>query len=725
MSKNRRLASPTVGSVLERIGRRAARRHRSFILGWILLAITVAVIGQAAGGRTTDNFTIPGAESQTALDLLEAKFPAVAGDSASVVFESRAGINAPQVRPAVQASVHNLGKLPKVSQTNGKPAVNFAVSPNHPTIALATVQYRVQAVQLGTDAFTQLRHATAPARAAGVRVEYGGAVVDYADRPPEGSADELGLLVSVFILLFAFGSVVAMGLPIGTALLGLAVGLSAITLVASVTDVGTVAPTLGEMIGLGVGIDYSLFIVTRYRENRARGLDVEAAVTGAVSTAGQAVFFAGLTVVIALCGLALSGIPYVATLGFMAGLVVLVMVAAALTLLPALIALVGDHIDKLNVRLPRRRAAGERDPASTVWVRWAHVVTRHPRPFALGAAALLLTIAIPVLSLRLGESDDGNLPPSTTQRQAFDLIAQGFGPGANGPLVIVVALPTPSDTALMQNLAKAAGPPTRGVADVLPAIFSPDGSTAELAVIPTSSPDAQATNALVDRLRDDILPKAISGTGARAYLGGITAAFIDIAQRMSERLPYLIAAVVVLAFLLLMCVFRSVLIPLTAAVMNLLSVGAAYGVVVAVFQWGWAKSVVGLDSTVPIVPFVPMMMFAILFGLSMDYQVFLLTRMREEFDRTHDGRAAVVTGLASTARVITSAALIMITVFGAFVASSLPTIKMFGLGMAFAVLLDATVVRLVLVPALMELFGSANWWLPRWLDHLLPRVSIE
>ena len=501
-------------------------------------------------------------------------------------------------------------------------------------------------------------------------------------------------------------------------------------IVASVTDIGSVAPVLATMIGLGVGIDYSLFIVTRYRENRATGMGLEHAVGRSVATAGSAVLFAGTTVVIAICGLVIADIPYVARLGYMAGTVVAVMMLAALTLLPAIIAVVGNGIDRWKVpsliHHPDRAVAAGRDPhppEGTIWERWATLVARHAWPFAIAGVVILLVIAWPVLSMRLGESDDGNLPTSTTQRQAYDLIAEGFGPGTNGPLLVVVQLPSAGDDAVLTDITNALEK-TPGVKNVVPAQLSPSKTVAEIAVLPTTAPDSAQTSDLVASLRGSVLPEAIGTSGAQAYVGGVTATFIDIGDRISDRLPYFIGAVVLLSFILLMLVFHSILVPLTAAVMNLLSVAAAYGATVAVFQWGWAKDLIGLQSTVPIVPFVPMMMFAVLFGLSMDYQVFLLTRVREEYDKTGDTRQGVVRGLARTARVITSAALIMIFVFGAFVLNFSPEVKMFGLGLAFAVLVDATIVRMMLVPSIMEILGDANWWFPKWLGFL-PRLDID
>jgi RND superfamily putative drug exporter len=714
---------------LDGLGRSAVRHRWWFIGAWIVAAVAAVAISAGLGGKTIDTFTIPGAQSQEALDLLTERFPEQSGSSATVVFDASGGVDDAPAQPPIQESVAALGRIEGVTSVTDPygPLSALIVSSQGSTagqIAMVTVQFADQVQDLPADVFRQLQDAVAPATQAGVRVEFGGAVTDYADRPPDSDADLVGLLAAVVILLFAFGSVIAMGLPIATAVFGLVVGIVLIDIVAAFTDIGTLAPVLGTMIGLGVGIDYSLFIVTRYREGLAGGLSVEAAAGRSVATAGSAVLFAGSTVVIAICGLAIAGIPYVARLGYMAGLVVVVMMLAAVTLLPAIIGVIGTRIDKWQIGRHRHAGAGATTSSTSVWARWARTVARHAWLFAVLGTLILLTLAWPLLSMRLGESDDGNLPSSTTQRQAYDLIAEGFGPGTNGPLVVVVELPTANDTALLTSISDALSA-TPGVDKVLPPqLNTPDDDVAMLAVFPTTAPDSAATSSLVNTLRNDVLPKAVAGTGAQAFVGGLTAEFIDIGDRIADRLPYFIGAVVLLSFLLLMLVFHSVLVPLTAAVMNLLSVGAAYGAIVAVFQWGWFKDVIGLESTVPIVPFVPMMMFAVLFGLSMDYQVFLLTRVREEYDAIGDTREAVVLGLARTARVITSAALIMICVFGAFVLNFSAEVKMFGLGLAFAVFVDATVVRMMLVPSIMEILGDANWWFPKWLSWL-PRLEID
>ncbi len=716
---------------LDRLGRSAARHRWRVICVWVLAVVGLVAGAVAAGGQTQDVFSIPGAPSQHATQLLQQRFPSQSGDTALVVFQAPHGtLTEPGPAAGVAATQRNLAALPDATQVVG-PATPVAgrsfLSPDS-TVGYARVQYGLKADQLPSDSFTRLEAATAPARAAGLRVEFGGAVVDLFNTTATGDADAIGLLVAVVILLLAFGSVIAMSLPIGTALCGLAVGLALIYLLAATTNVGTVAPTLASMIGLGVGIDYSLFILTRHRQNLVSGMSVLDSIGLANGTAGQAVLFAGGTVVIALSGLVLADIPYVTVLGLTSALVVLVMMAAAVTLIPALLGVAGVHINRVHVPRVRRAARGADHPSltggrSSGWQRWAEFMSRHRWWAVLGSLAVLLVLAAPVLGMRLGQADDGSAPRSSTQRQAYDLIAHGFGPGFNGPLVLAVALPHPGATAAATatERAVAAQPGVR----VSPPQISPDRTAAVIIAVPPGSPQSSETETLVNHLRGTVIPDAIAHSGATVYVGGVTAANIDLGQRIQGRLPLFIGAVVALSFVLLMMVFRSVLVPLKAALMNLLSIGASFGVIVAVFQWGWGKGLLGLTETTPIVAFVPMMMFAILFGLSMDYEVFLLSRIREDYYETHDNLASVINGLAMTARVITSAALIMISVFLGFVGNPEPTVKMFGLGLAVAVFVDATIVRLVLVPATMELLGDANWWLPQWLDRILPRIRIE
>ncbi|HEV3355041.1 MAG TPA: MMPL family transporter [Acidimicrobiales bacterium] len=713
-------------SRLDRLGRAAAGHPWRAIAAWILIAVAAVIAGKAAGGEYNDNYKIPGVQSQTAINRLQADFPSAAGSTNNeIVFHAPTGsLTSAQNQSAIATSLAAVRKLPHVVGVI-PPAPGSTISRDG-TTGFATVAFDVAAVDLKNSEFDQLTAAMAPARAAGLEVEYGGDLVSLAQAPGVGNSDKIGLVAALIVLLIAFGSAVAAGLPLVTAIVGLAVGLSLVGLLAAFVNIPSVTPILGTMIGLGVGIDYALFIISRHRENLAAGLDIVPSIGRTSATAGQSVLFAGTTVVIAICGLALAGVPFVASLGFATAVVVAVAVAAALTLMPALLGLVGPHINSWELPWTKRDQAEARagDAGPTFWARWADRVCSRPWPYLVVSLALLLALAAPLLSMRLGETDAGTLPKSSTQRKAYDLLAQAFGPGFNGPLTLVVELPAAGDQTVMSSLVPAvSGDPD--VATVSPPTLSPSGKTAVVNAIPKSSPQDAATNALVQRLRNSVLPKATSRTGATALVTGSTAVFIDLSDRIASRLALFIAVVIALSFILLMIVFRSVLVPLKAAVMNVLSICAAYGVIVAVFQWGWAKGLVGLQQTVPIVSFVPMMMFAILFGLSMDYEVFLLSRIREDWVATGDSHQSVVDGLAHTARVITSAAVIMVSVFASFLLVDDPTVKMFGLGLAVAVLVDATLIRMVLVPATMTLLGAANWWLPHLLDRVLPHLDFE
>jgi putative drug exporter of the RND superfamily len=491
------------------------------------------------------------------------------------------------------------------------------------------------------------------------------------------------------------------------------------SLLANVIDIPSWAPVLGAMVGLGVGIDYALFIVTRHRDYLARGLPVAESVGSALATAGKPVVVAGGIVVVAILGLVVAGVPFMTAGGIAVSVVVLVMVAVSVTLLPAFLGLAGPRMNRRGHRSARGRVDGSVNPG---WSRWVRHVTRNPWPYAVGVTVLLLALAAPVVALRPGIPDDGALPESRTERQAYDLVAQGFGPGSNGP--VVVAVDIAEDPTVVDPLVEAVKA-DRGIASVRPPELYAGAGVAVIVAIPTTGPQNAATHATVERLRAEVVPSVLASSPARAHVGGQTANFADVGARVNERLPVLIAAVLTMSFILLMLVFRSVLVPMKAVVLNLLSIGAAYGVLVMVFQWGWAAELIGLESTVPIVSFIPMFMFAILFGLSMDYEVFLLSRVREEFVATGDNKRSIIGGISSTGRVITSAALIMISVFLAFVFGEDAATKMFGLGLATAIFVDVTLVRMVLVPATMTLLGDANWWIPRTLDRRLPSLLRE
>jgi RND superfamily putative drug exporter len=703
---------------LFRLGRRCATHPFRTIGVWVLIAVAVFAWDGTAGGEPTNDYRVPGVESQHASDTLADQFPTFAGASGRVVFHVDDGrIDTAANRGAIEGAVARLaGGADVTVVTDPFDPAAPTVSPDGRT-AYATVQYGELTLQ--PEHYDEVVDAVGPTRADGVQTEISG---DIAGAAAEVEGQEgIGLIVALIVLLVAFGSVIAAGVPVATALIGVALGGAGLGIMAGFTDVPDTSPVLAIMIGLGVGIDYALFVVTRFRQHLHEGMSVPDAAGRANATAGQAVLFAGTTVVIAIVGLLLAGLPAVTTMGFAIAISVVVAMVIAVTLLPGLLGWAGLRIDKFAIH--RRRAT---DAAhETISGRWAHQVGRRPGRYAVVALVALVALAAPVLSLRMGWADDGNAAPGTTQRQAYDLTTEAYGPGFNGPLTVVVEDPegaTGSGAVTRVHDALAA---TDGVAMVSQPLTNDSGDTSVIFANPTTAPGDEATAELLDEVRGDVLPTAVAGTGATAEVTGSTAFFEDLSARISERLPLFIAAVVALSFVLLAIVFRSLLVPLKAAVMNVLSIGAAYGVIVAIFQWGWGKGLVGLDETVPINPFVPLIMFAILFGLSMDYEVFLLSRIREEWLRSGDSHTSVVDGLGATARVITSAALIMISVFLGFVVGDDVTIKMFGIGLATAVLLDATVVRMVLVPATMALLGNANWWLPGWLDRLLPHLDLE
>ncbi len=713
--------------VLYRLGRWCARRPWLIIGLWVLA--TAAAFGAAAqwGAASSESIEIPGTESQRAIDLLEDRFPEAAGGRARVVFAADTGrVTDPEHRAGAQATLEEIRTLPQVRQVIDPfgPAAAFLVSDDG-RIAFAEIVYGVTAREVGPDGVAALVATDRPARDAGLQVAHGGPVVERLGPDEARTSELIGLSVAMIVLAVAFGSIVAMALPLGTSLVGIAFGFALIRLLGGFVEVTSMAPILGSMIGIAVGIDYALFIVTRHRQNLAEGMDVDESIGRALATSGQAVIFAGLTVMIAILGLALIGIPLVAVLGYAVSLVVAVAVLVAVTLLPALLGLVGVRIDRLRVPGVSLRFETDHHASRAMSARWARLVTRRPWPFLAAGAAVLVVLALPATRLELGWPDAGNQPADTTARRAYDLLADGFGAGFNGPLLVAVDLAgTPDPTVALTDITAAiAGTP--GVGFATPAQTNAAGDTAVIQAIPATSPQDHATEELVDRLRTQTVPPVEASTGTVIEVTGTTAAFIDISKLLSERLVIFIGGVVVLSFLLLTAVFRSPLVALKAALVNLLGIAAAYGALVAVFQWGWGLGAVGLDETVPIVSFLPMMMFAILFGLSMDYEVFILSRVREDWVATGDATGSVVHGIAVSARVITAAALIMVSVFASFVLGDTPEIKMFGFGLAIAVALDATIIRMVVVPATMTLLGSRNWWLPRWLDRLLPRLDIE
>jgi RND superfamily putative drug exporter len=706
-----------MSALLFRLGRSSARHPFRVIGLWLVAAIAIVVLQGAAGGRFDNSFRVPGVESQRAADVLKDRFPSQAGQSARIVLHVDSGrLDDAAHDPVVQRTRAQLAAGHAVTGvTDPFAAQSAALSPDGRT-AYVDVAYTLDKLTVA-----QLHDAAAAAqgaRSGGVQTEFTGALAQLAKKDP--SSELIGIGVAVIVLLIAFGSVVAMGLPILTALMSLFVGAAGVGVLSAFMDVPEFSLILCIMVGLGVGIDYALFIVTRHRQHLHDGMSVADAAGTAIATAGQAVLFAGTTVVIAILGLFLAGLPAMTSMGVSVALVVVVAMLAAISLLPGLLGLVGTRIDKLSIH---RKSHVAKPAHATFSGRWAHHVGTHPVRYALVGFVALCAIATPALGMRIGTPDDGNAPGHTTQRKAYDLLAQGFGRGFNGPIQVVVQVPGPADEIAVGRIRQAlrADP---GVAAVTAPFFNVARDTAMLTVDPTTAPQDESTQALVRHLRADVLPVAVAGTDAKALLTG-QALVTDLTERITNRLPLFIAAIVAMSFLLLMLVFRSVLVPLKAALMNLLSIAAAYGVIVAVFQWGWGNGLIGLEHTMPINPFAPLMMFAILFGLSMDYEVFLISRIREEYVATGDSHASVVAGLSSTARVITSAALIMMSVFAAFVLGDDPTGKLFGIGLAVAVFLDATLVRMVLVPATMSLLGRANWWLPTWLDRILPHLDLE
>ncbi|OLF17773.1 MMPL family transporter [Actinophytocola xanthii] len=695
---------------LARIGSFAARHRYSVIVAWLVLAAALVALGRIAGGSFVDDFGVPDSGSQEAGDLTREHFAKAGEVSADVVFHVRSGtVRDAGPAAAIRGMLSELAVQPQVTAVMD-PITTGLVSDDGRT-ALARVLYAGPVQELGAAAVQRLQDAAASPRAAGIEVQFRGQVVDAASPPETGVAEVAGLVAAVLVLLLAFGSLVAAGLPIVTAVAGLGTGSALVLLVGSAVDIPSVAPIVAVMLGLGAGIDYALFLVTGFRQYLLDGLDVPTAAARANATSGMAVLFAGGTVVVAILGLYGAGIPYVGAMGLASALIVAVMVLAALTLLPALLGLVGQRVNALRLpKLGQVRRGGSRQTGSHRWLRWGEHVGRRRWLYAVGGTLLLLVLAAPLLSLRLGMPDDRVQPVSKTQRQAYDLITNGLGPGYNGPLLVAVDLRAADQVVLERIVAAVTADP--GLAAVTPPQLGDGGRAGLITLIPDSAPQDPATTALVHRLRNQLLPKALAGSDARAHVGGATAVMIDTADRVATRLPWVIAGVVVASFLLLLAMFRSVLVPLKAALLTLLSVGAAYGVIVAVFQWGWGLSLLGIEEPVPIMSMVPLFLFAVLFGLSMDYEVFLMAKVREDYLATGDAYRSVITGMAATGRVITSAAAIMAVVFLSFVGIANPLVKMIGIGLAVAVVIDATVIRMMLVPALMNLFGKAAWWFP-------------
>jgi RND superfamily putative drug exporter len=698
--------------------------RRRVLVSWILGIIALTAVSQAVGTRYQDNFSSGNSESQQVQNILAARFPETAGTTADVVIRSSAAVDSPAVVARTNEMVARLSTLADVrgvTSPNAPGAVHQISADGH--IAFAVVQFDKDQATVPNTSVTKVVDVARSFGRPGYEVELGGAVVGNVVTAKPGPSEGIGITAAMIIMLIAFGSVVAMGLPIMAALFGIAIGFALQDLLSHILNVPIFAPEMLAMIGLGVGIDYALFIVTRFRQGLDRGREPRAAVTASLATSGRAVLFAGCTVIISLLGLFIVNLPFMQGLAVGAIAAVLLVMGAALTLLPAMLGFAGRSIDRLH--LPGRLRGTPPADGRGFWYRWSRMIQRHPVVSGLSALSVLVLLAVPLASMRLAFTDAGNDPTGLTTRQAYDLLAKGFGPGFNGPLVLAAELPAAGGGSTLATLDQALRS-TPGVAFASPPRFNADHSTAVIIAYPTTAPQAATTAHLVTALRHDVIPRVTGGTGVKVLVGGETAGGVDAASYLSSRLFWVIGGVIVLAFLLLMAVFRSVVIPVKAAVMNLLSVAAAYGVIVAVFQWGWGGSIIGIGSTGPIDPWIPLMMFTILFGLSMDYEVFLLSRMREEWRRTGVNATAVADGLAKTARVITAAAAIMICVFGSFVIGDpLRVLKVFGLGLAASIVIDASLVRMVLVPSVMELLGKANWYMPRWVDRIVPTLGVE
>jgi RND superfamily putative drug exporter len=705
---------------LARWARFTVHNRGKVLLGLLGLVIAIGVISSTAGGKFVNSFKVPGVESQTALDLLEERFPSQAGGSAQVVFKTDAGVDDAAVKQQIDDVLAKAATLPEVVGVISPYDTPSAISEDR-KIAYATVNYSKQANEVEIDDAKELIKLVEASTAPGFTVEAGGDVALIGESvEPFGTSELIGIAAAIIILLIAFGSVIAMGMPIIAALFGLGAGVMTITIAAKAFDMSEFTPSFAAMIGLGVGIDYSLFVVTRFREGLGNGLSVEQSVIRAIDTAGRAVAFAGTVVIIALLGLAAIGIPFVFALGLAGAIVVFFAIIVALTLTPALLSYIGRRIDKWAIPGLHTTTGTNKN---SFWYRWSHQIAEHPWRYTLISGGILIFLTLPIFDVQLGFTDSGNLPEDQHTRRAYDILAEGFGPGFNGPLLLTIEN---MDGLNPDNLSKLADAIRQdpGVAAVNEPFINPENNTAVMTIIPTTSPQDQKTVDLVHHLRDDVFPPAIEGTGMKTYLGGL-AAIADVSDKMINRMPLFFLIVIGLSIILLAAVFRSVVIPLKAALMNLLSIGSTFGILIAIFQWGWLKDVVGIAKEGPIEVFLPMMLFAILFGLSMDYEVFLLSRIREDYVHNGHAREAVANGLSATARVIAAAAAIMVCVFFSFVLGPDRIIKEFGIGLSAAIFIDATIVRLVLVPATMELLGEWNWWFPRWLDRLLPRLNVE
>jgi putative drug exporter of the RND superfamily len=732
-----------MNAFLERVGRTCARWGWFVILAWIIVLGGLLAARNTFGGDFVNDYTVPGSASSQGLDVLKKEFPSQSGYAGQIVFHAMSGSVSSQTTP-INTSIANVAKLPDVVNAVSPFAVsNSPQVAKNGTTAYGTVSWSVVTASLDTTYLHKLDDAVQPARNAGLQVEYGGGAGQIGQAADDRLSELIGLGSALILLLFMFGSLIAAALPLLSAIFSVLAGLSLVGLLAAATTFPTAAPTVATLLGLGVAVDYGLFLIARHREQLDHGMDVRPSIGRSTATSGAAIVIAGSTVVIAILGLYVSGVPFVGAMGLASAVVVAVAMLAALTLMPAFMSVAGQNVRALKDRRATKRArADSADAAATAaslaalaaasdeahersaFARWGRMVSNRPLPWAIGATLLLVVLAVPLFALRLGQLDAGTNPTDQTIRRAYDLIKTDFGPGVNGPLLVVVELPKGNTQQQNQTLianTQSALSKTSGVAAAAAPNVNSANTVATINVVPTTAPQDAKTSALVDDLRSTVLPTI----NAKTYVVGTTAGYVDFTAKISQRMVWLILAVVLLSFILLTIAFRSVVIATKAAVLNLLSVGAAYGVVVAIFQWGWGSTWIGIHEKLPIPAFVPMLMFAIVFGLSMDYEVFLLSRVHESWVKTKDAHRSVAIGIGSTARVITTAAAVMVVVFTSFVLDDDPTVKMLAIGMAAAVLIDSTVIRMVLVPAVMSLLGKWAWWMPRWLDRITPHLDIE
>jgi len=704
---------------------RFAFQKKYYVIGfWLIALFGITAIAQSVGSNFSDSFSLPGTESSKALALLGKAFPRQAGDTETIVFHVKTGtVNDAAVKSAMQSVFVKVAGITSVGVVKSPyDQANVLQISHDQQTAYAPVVFTVSERLLKSKDVKALVNLGKAATTANLEVEFGGQAVGQLNAPKGSPGEIIGIIAAGVILFISFGSFFAMLLPLGVALLALGTASGIVTLLTHAIGIASFAPILGSLIGLGVGVDYALFIVSRYRREISRGVDPIDAAAKSIDTSGRAVLFAGATVCIALLGLFVLRLSFLNGVAIAASTTVLVTMAASLTLLPALFGVM-----KRRVHSRRSRKSIDsgtlQDHEQSMWARWSRAVARAPKVLTLLAIAIIVLLSIPFFSLHLGSSDQGNNPKGTTTRSAYDLLASGFGAGTNGPLQVIAEIKSPADKTALQKVASAlASAP--GVVEISPVITSPDGTVALLQVIPTTGPQDTKTSNLIKLLRSSLIPNALAGSTTPIFVGGTTAIFDDFATVISGKLPLFIGVIILLGCLLLLLAFRSLVIPLTAGLMNLFAAGASFGIVVAMFQWGWGQKLLNIGSG-PIEAFLPVIMLAILFGLSMDYQVFLVSRMHEEWLHTKENGRAIIVGQTETGRIITSAALIMITVFASFVFGGEKVIKEFGIGLASAVFIDAFVLRTVLVPALMHLFGNSNWWIPGWLDKSLPHLSVD